>query len=268
MTAQGSEKRPVFRDDDDRQCFLDTLQRVNRRYRWICHAYCLMADHYHLLIETPDGNLAIGMRQLNGVYTQLFNRRHGRSGHLFQGRYKSILIQKNTHLLEVCRHVVLNPVRAKIAAKPEIYRWSSYAATAGKAKPHPCLSRDWVLSQFGGKRNSTEKEFRNFVSQGIGRKSVWNEVRGQVLLGEGDFVKRLTGYLKKHKDVPEIPRSQRFAHRPSLKTLFGNGPQRDRKRRRNAVIKAIEQFGYRQSEIGDYLGLHYTSISKIAKGER
>ena len=108
VTSRGNEKKPVFRDDIDRENFLNTLQHVNKRYNWICHAYCLMTNHYHLLIETPDGNLALGMRQLNGVYTQLFNKRHGRTGHLFQGRYKAILIQKDSHLLEVCRYVVLN----------------------------------------------------------------------------------------------------------------------------------------------------------------
>ena len=119
ITSRGNEKKAVYKSDQDRSNFLNTLQHVNKRYNWICHAYCLMDNHYHLLIETPDGNLSIGMRQLNGVYTQLFNNLHGRTGHLFQGRYKSILIQKDSHLLEVCRYVVLNPVRAKMAEVPE-----------------------------------------------------------------------------------------------------------------------------------------------------
>ena len=134
ITSRGNEKKPVFKDDQDRDNFLKTLQHVNKRYNWICHAYCLMTNHFHLLIETPDGNLSLGMRQLNGVYTQLFNKWHGRVGHLFQGRYKAILIQKDSHLLEVCRYVVLNPVRAKMVEKPEEWKWSSYLATAGKIK--------------------------------------------------------------------------------------------------------------------------------------
>src|SRR3990172_8195853 len=99
VTARGNEKRDVFRDDSDRELFLSTIHRANNRHNWICHSYCLMDNHYHLLIETPDGNLSMGMRQLNGVYTQLFNKRHGRIGHLFQGRYKAVLIQKDEHLL-------------------------------------------------------------------------------------------------------------------------------------------------------------------------
>ncbi len=268
VTAQGNEKKTVFKDDLDRTSFLNTLHQVNRRYHWICHTYCLMDNHYHLLIETPDGNLALGMRQLNGVYTQLFNKRHGRSGHLFRGRYKAILIQKDTHLLEVCRFAVLNPVRARISRKPEEYPWSSYTATAGKAKPHPCLTTEWVLSQFGGKREKAVKGYREFVSRGIGQKTVWSDVRGQTLLGEENFVRSLKNYLRKRKHIPEIPRSQRYAHRPALKALFDEGTRMNIRKRQKAVIKAIEQYGYRQAEIAGHLGLHYSTVSRIAKGER
>ncbi len=267
VSAQGNEGKAVFRDDQDRGRFLDVLHHVNRRYRWICHAYCLMSDHYHLLIETPDGNLALGMRQLNGVYTQLFNRRHERTGHLFQGRYKAVLIQKETHLLEVCRYTVLNPVRARACRKPEEYRWSSYVATSGKAQPHPCLTTQWVLGQFGRNRGSAQKEYRKFISAGIGRPSAWSDVRGQVLLGGDDFVQKLKEHLRKRRDVAEFPRSQRYAHRPSLDALLGEGLT-DGRKRRSAVLKAIERYGYRQAEIADHLGLHYSTISRIAKGER
>jgi REP element-mobilizing transposase RayT len=124
VTSRGNERKPVFKDDGDREVFLDTLHKVNKRYNFLCYAYCLMDNHYHLIIETPDGNLSKGMRQLNGVYTQAFNKRHHRVGYIFQGRYKSILIQKESHLLEVCRYVVLNPVRAKAVNSPEEWRWS------------------------------------------------------------------------------------------------------------------------------------------------
>ena len=268
VTSRGNEKKPVFKDDTDRQNFLNTLQHVNKRYNWICHAYCLMTNHYHVLIETPDGNLSLGMRQLNGVYTQLFNKRHGRTGHLFQGRYKAILIQKDSHLLEVCRYVVLNPVRARVVENPAEYSWSSYLATAGTAKPHPSLTTDWVLGQFSGKRGKAEQEYRKFVHWGIGQKTIWTEVRGQALLGEEGFVDKLVDHLKKQKDIPEIPRSQRYAHRPSLEKLFGPEIRMNMRKRREAIVKAAEQYGYRQSEIAAYLGLHYSSVSRIVKGER
>lgn len=268
VTSRGNEKKTVFKDDADRPNFLNTLQHVNKRYNWICHAYCLMTNHYHLLIETPDGNLSLGMRQLNGVYTQFFNKRHGRTGHLFQGRYKAILIQKDSHLLEVCRYVVLNPVRAKMVAKPEEYVWSSYLAMAGRAKPHPSLTTEWVLGQFSGKRGKAEGEYRQFVSWGIGKPTIWTEVRGQVLLGEEDFVDQLVDQLKKHKDVPEIPRSQRYAHRPALEKLFGGDVQSNIRRRRDAVKKAVDEYGYTLRQVAAHLSLHDSSISKILKGER
>ncbi len=268
VTSRGNEKKPVFKTDTDRQNFLNTLQHVNKRYNWICHAYCLMTNHYHLLIETPDGNLAIGKRQLNGVYTQLFNKLHGRTGHLFRGRYKAILIQKDSHLLEVCRYVVLNPVRAKMVETPEDYPWSSYLATAGKGKPHPCLATDWVLGQFSGKRGKAEQEYRKFVRWGIGQKTIWTEVRGQALLGEEKFVDQLVDYLKKKQDIPEIPRSQRYAHRPSLEKLFSGDARTNVRKRRSAVIKAVEQYGYRVREIAAHLELHDSSVSRIARGER
>ena len=126
ITSRGNERKAIFRDDEDRKNFLDNLLKVDERFNWICHAYCLMNNHYHLIIETPDGNLSGGMRQLNGIYTQYFNRRHKRAGHIFQGRYKAVLIEKESYLLEVSRYVVLNPVRAKAVETPEDWQWSSY----------------------------------------------------------------------------------------------------------------------------------------------
>jgi len=168
ITSRGNEKKAVFKDDQDNTNFLNVLQHVNKGCHWICHAYCLMDNHYHLLIETPDGNLSLGMRQLNGVYTQLFNKRHQRTGHLFQGRYKSILIEKDSYLLEVCRYVVLNPVRAGMVERPEEWKWSSYRATAGRETPARCLRVDWVLGQFSHKRAKAERAYRQFVTWGDG----------------------------------------------------------------------------------------------------
>jgi len=262
ITSRGNERKPVFKNDQDRINFLNTLQHVNKRYNWICHAYCLMDNHYHLLIETPDGNLSVGMRQLNGVYTQLFNKLHGRAGHLFQGRYKSILIQKDSHLLEVCRYVVLNPVRARMVETPDAWKWSSYRATAGRESPHPCLSINWVLGQFSGKRGTAEKEYRQFVQWGIG-KTIWTDVRGQVILGEEAFGDKLVDHLRKHKDIPEIPKSQRYANRPALEKIFTEKITRDKQKRDKKIAEAVDKHLYSQREIAAHLGLHYTSVSRI-----
>ncbi|MGR9108113.1 MAG: transposase, partial [Gammaproteobacteria bacterium] len=112
VTSRGDRGEPIYDDDRDRETFLSVLANVIEHRAWLCHAYCLMTNDYHLLIETPEANLARGMRQLNGVFTQASNRRHRRGGHLFQGRYKAILVDKDNYLLELVRYIVLNPVRA------------------------------------------------------------------------------------------------------------------------------------------------------------
>ena len=160
------------------------------------------------------------------------------------------------------RYVVLNPVRAKMVEKLEDYPWSSYLATAGKTTPHPCLTTNWVLGQFSGKRGKDEQEYRKFVSWGIG-KSIWHEVRGQALLGEEAFVDKLADHLRKHEHVPEISRSQRYAHRPVLDKIFSTAVLRDRQKRDRKIAEAVEKHGYTQRAIADHLGMHFTYVSQI-----
>jgi putative transposase len=267
ITSRGNEKKTIFKDDQDRINFLNTLQHVNKRYNWLCHAYCMIGNHYHLLIETPDGNLALGMRQLNGVYTQLFNKRHQRAGHLFQGRYISILIQKDSHLLEVCRYVVLNPVRARMVERPEIWKWSSYRATAGRESPPLCLTTEWVLGQFSRTRGKAEREYRQFVDWGIGKDTLWREVKGQSILGEDDFVEGLISHIKQHKDIPEIPKSHRFVNRPSLDKIFPKNVIPDKRKRDKKLIDAVQKYGYTQQQIAAHLNMHYSTISNLVRGK-
>ena len=139
VTSRGDRREAIYEDDSDRVQFLEILGEAIRSFNWVCHAYCGMGNHYHLVIETPDGNLSKGMRQLNGVYTQASNRRHGRVGHLFQGRYKAILVDGDAYLLELTRYVVLNPVRAGMVAHPGDWRWSSYLEMVGERSPP-----DWL----------------------------------------------------------------------------------------------------------------------------
>ena len=263
ITSRGNERKPIFKDDADRSIFLDTLHKVNKRYNWICYAYCLMNNHYHLVIETPDGNLSKGMRQLNGVYTQTFNKRHKRVGHIFQGRYKAILIQRESHLLEVCRYVVLNPVRAKIATGAKEWRCSSYRATYGIDKPHPCLTTDWILGQFAKQKRTAEKKYKEFVEAGIGEKGIWRSVKGQSILGSDEFVEKLIGYVRGHEDNKEIPRSQRYVNRPALEKIFKKEVLSNRKVRNSRIKEAVNRYGYSQKEVADYLELYYTTISRI-----
>lgn len=220
VTSRGNNKNEIFKDDHDREDFLKILYQVNTRYNWLCHAYCLMNNHYHLLIETPDGNLSIGMRQLNGVFTQLFNKRHGTVGHLFQGRFKGILVQKDSHLLEVSRYIVLNPVRAKLIKNPNQWKWSSYAATAGQRSKPSCLTVDGILGQLSPKRMKAEGIYRQFVRAGIRSESIWKDLRAQSILGEDSFVERLKDHLKGKEAIPDISKSQRFINRPSLEKIL------------------------------------------------
>jgi putative transposase len=265
ITSRGNEKKAVFKDEKDREIFLDILSQVDKLYNWLCHAYCLMNNHYHLIIETPDGNLSAGMRQLNGVYTQAFNKRHNRVGHLFQGRYKAILIQKDSHLLEACRYVVLNPVRAKAVKKPNQWKWSSYQATAGIGKPHPCLTTEWILNQFGSTRRIAENAYRKFVEDGIKQESIWETVRAQSILGEEEFTATLTDYLRGKKDIAELPKSQRYIDRPSLEKIFSKSILKDISKRNKKISEAVQRHGYRQREVADYLEMHFTSISRILR---
>ena len=268
VTTRGNDKKAVFNSDEDREMFLSILVQVTTRYHWLCHAYCLMSNHYHLMIETPDGNLSIGMRQLNGVYTQARNKRRHKTGHLFEGRYKAILIQKESHLLEVCRYVVLNPVRAGMVAEPEAWAWSSYGATAGLGQAPLCLTTEWILSQFSPRRGEAEKAYQQFVQGGIRNRSIWRDLKGQVLLGDDGFAARFAEHLLMHKDSPEIPRSQRYADRPSLSTLFTEEVLSNKQMRNRAIAEATEMHGYTQRAIADHLGVHFTYVSTLLKRHR
>jgi REP element-mobilizing transposase RayT len=265
VASRGNARKAIYRDDEDRRIFLETLLYVNKRYNWLCHAYCLMNNHYHLIIETPDGNLSKGMRQLNGVYTQQYNKRHDRVGHIFQGRYKAILIEKESYLLEVCRYVVLNPVRAKAVVSPEEWRWSSYHGTSGMEKPHPCLMTDWVLGQFSTRKGLAEKKYREFVAAGIGEVTIWKKVKAGSILGGDEFIDTLMGYIKGQRDIREIPKSQRYINRLGLKEIFLDGVVNMKSKRDKKIREAADKHGYSQKEVADYLGLHYSTISRLVK---
>jgi REP-associated tyrosine transposase len=265
VTSRGNDRKAIYTNDEDRAAFLDILADTCRRFNWLCHAYCLMNNHYHLVIETPDGNLSKGMRQLNGVYTQVYNRRHRRVGHIFQGRYKAILVEKESHLLEACRYVALNPVRAKAVTHPEQWLWSSYRATAGREQPHSCLRTDWVLGQFGRRKKEAARRYREFVEAGIGQETIWKNVKGHGILGEEEFVETLAGYMKGQRDIKEIPKSQRLIHRPALADIFNQKSKPSNTDRNKKIREAVERHGYSQREIADHLGMHYTSISRLIR---
>jgi REP element-mobilizing transposase RayT len=260
VTSRGNARQRIVTADADRQAWLTVLSHVVGRFGWLCHAYCLMDNHYHLLMETPQPNLSRGMRQLNGVYTQVFNRRHGRVGHLFQGRFTAILVEKESHLLELCRYVVLNPVRAKAVTKPRDWLWSSYCATAGELAASAWLTVDWVLNQFGHGLRSAQAKYRDFVREGIGGPTPWEEVQGQIYLGSEAFIEQ----HQPDRVLAEIPRKQSQAKRPSLTDLFGQRGFHDQH-----IVTAYRRYGYRLKEIAGHLGVHYATASRrLARGEK
>ena len=173
VTARGDRREPIVEDDVDRAAWVHLLAETAGRFNWRVHAYCLMTNHYHVLVQTPDANLSQGMRQLNGVWSQQFNRRHGRVGHVFQGRFKAIMVQRESYLLELARYVVLNPVRAGMVNAAQDYPWSSYAATVCAESARrlngsdddgpPWFIRDELLAHFSPRRAQAEAAYVDFV---------------------------------------------------------------------------------------------------------
>ncbi|NOY65250.1 MAG: addiction module toxin RelE [Nitrospirae bacterium] len=261
ITSRGNAKQNIFLDENDFKEFLAILCHVVKRYNWFLHAYCLMNNHYHLIVETPEGNLSIGMRQLNGIYTQRFNKRHHRVGHLFQGRFKAILVDKESYLLELCRYIVLNPVRAGLTRDPNEWKWSSYRSTIGKTKPIECLGINWILSQFGQNISEAKREFRRFVRAGIGE-SPLKEVKGQIVLGRDDFVERIKGLLKEKEQIKEIPKIQRYFARPSLEEVL---KVKNKKQLEKRIYEAHVNYGYTLKEIADMIDVHYSTVSRIVQ---
>jgi REP element-mobilizing transposase RayT len=262
VTSRGNAREKIFLVDPDRELFLEVLADTVARFGWVCYAYCLMTNHYHLLIETPEPNLSRGMRHLNGVYTQAFNRRHLRVGHVLQGRFKSIVVEKESHLLELARYVVLNPVRAKIVRSARDWPWSSYRATAGLGVAPPFLEVDWILQQFDRSRARADTAYRGFVKAGRDVE-VWDELRGGILLGSDDFVDKLKPLLSDYQALKEVPRRERLTARPSLAKLFAKAS--DKTTRNERIREALRLHGYTLQEVGDAVGLHYSTVSRIAK---
>jgi len=213
LTARGDRREDIFLDDADRLTFLELLAKEVHQQRWRLYAYCLMSNHYHLLIETPEGRLVDGMRRLNGVYTQAFNRRHGRVGHVLQGRYKSILVDKDAYLLELVRYIVLNPVRAGMVQRVEDWPWSSYSSTSGRREAPGWLDAAWIVKQFGADPVTARQAYRRFVRAGVGGASPWEALSGQVYLGEDKFLARMEK-LAAAQDKQGIPTSHRQPTRP------------------------------------------------------
>ena len=262
VTARGNRQEAIYQDDKDRREFLILLGDTCERNNWCIHAYCLMTNHYHLVIETAEANLSKGMRQLNGIYTQRHNRRHNRAGHLFQGRYKSILVQKQSYLLELARYVVLNPVRAKMVTNTGQWPWSSYRPTSGKENGPVWLKTDWLLSQLSRNRTKAQQAYTEFVADGRHKAGIWLELRQQIYLGDAQFAAAMQDRLDTDVDLSEVPQQQ---HRPAAMPIAHYANHADS--RQEAMEQAYDTGQYTLRQIADYFGVHYSTVSR-AVGRR
>ena len=253
VTSRGDGREDIYLSDDDRVMFLDVLAHVVDRFAWVCHAWCLMGNHYHLMIETPNGNLSRGMRQLNGVYTQQFNRTHRRVGHVFQGRFKAILIEKDDHLLELCRYIVRNPVAADMVKDVADWKWSSYQMTAGLSPKAEFTTIDWVLEQFGG----SQQRYKDYVAHAPLADAPLADAKGSQVLGCEDFLKQAQLHSTFNR---EAPRLQRQLARSKLEDIDSGQASRGA-----WMTAAYRQHGYTMREIAEYANVHYSLISKIIK---
>jgi len=259
LTARGNARARIYADNRDRTEFLGLLGQTCERFNWHSHGYCLMDNHYHLIIETPEANLSRGMRNLNGVYTQAFNRRHRKVGHLFQGRYTAILIDKDKYLLELARYVVLNPVRAGMVKSAGQWPWSSYRATIGKNPAPDWLNIDWLLSQLAAKRREARARYVRLIAEGKDQPKIWQHLRGQIYLGDEAFVKKLHRHLERDDSLKEIPRAQRRSEPKPLDHYA-----RRVNDRKQAMAAAYESGGYTLAQIASHFNVHYSTVSRAA----
>lgn len=219
ITSRGNERRNIFRDDKEREQFLSYFGTATERYKAVIHVYCLMSNHYHLLLEMPLGNLSQIMHHINGAYTTYFNKRHKRSGHLFQGRYKAIVVDKDEYAAELSRYIHLNPVRAGIVKTPDEYPWSGYRYYSGKRKRPEWLVLDFILSYFGKDTLEAQKGYRKFVNEVIGKdyESPLKETVASLILGGKDFINKITErYIKGKKVDRNVPSLTELSRGPSI----------------------------------------------------
>lgn len=272
ITARGNEAKEIFRDIRDREKFLSYLESATQRYRALIHVYCLMKNHYHLLLETPAGNLSEIMHHINGAYTTYFNVKRQRSGHLFHGRYKAILVERDEYAKELSRYIHLNPVRAKMVDRPEEYRWSSHGCFIGLRKAPEWLARDFILSYFGKKASRAQQAYRDFVNAVTGQKykSPLEQVVGSTILGSEDFIEAIRDrYLDNREIDPNLPALKQLSGKPlipeireEVELVFGE----DCLLAREVGLYLCQKYtGERLKQIGRHFGIGESGVSQASR---
>lgn len=256
VMARGNARQPIFHDDEDRQAFVANLGRACDRFEWRLWAWCLMDTHFHLLVETVQPTSSRGMREVNQIYTQGFNRRHGRVGHGLQGRYKAVPVDRDAYLLEVSRYLVMNPVRSKRVVRAGDWAWSSYRAVVGRVPALSWLAVGQTLALFGREPGRARRAYARFVAEGVGLADP--EVRQQLYMDDDQFIDRLGKLVARQRPAAEVPRRQQVVK--TLATFVRESRGRD------AAIQAAYASGaYTLAEIGTHFDLHYATVSRIAR---
>ena len=272
ITSRGNEKKDIFKNQYDRKKFLSYLDSATQRYSAMIHVYCLMNNHYHLLMETPLGNLSQIMRHINGAYTSYFNKKHQRAGHLFQGRYKAILVNADEYAKELSCYIHLNPVKAEFAKKPERYPWSSYCYYIGREKAPGWLVRDFILGYFGKRESSAMRAYSKFVGSRNDQNyiSPLKDVVGSTILGNTEFVREIKDkYLKDKKKDRNLPAMMTLTKKVTIEeiekgveSVFGV---------EHALTKQIKLYichkysGKKLKEIGLHYGLSESGVSQSSR---
>jgi putative transposase len=263
VTSRGDHREEIYRDDQDRTAWLVILGLVCKRFNFIVHSYCEMTNHFHLLVETVDGNLSQGMRQLNGLYTQAYNRRHHLVGHLFQGRYKAILVQQERYLKAVTRYITLNPVRARMVSSADSWPWSSHHYFLGRKPAPEWLDTAWLLDQFGCDRIEARSAYAQYIVDGADAVSPFHATRHQLILGDDDFTASVQPFIDARVGR-DTPKAQRRAAVLSLSeyeaSALNNG---------DAMAAAYRSTAYTMEEIADHFNVSARTVSRaIRRRER
>ncbi len=257
VMARGNDKRRIFLESDDSRRFLDDFAHVAAQQGWLCYAYCLLPNHYHLLLETPAADLSAGMHRLNSRYVGWFNHRHGRIGHLFQGRFKSILVDEERYFLTLMRYIAQNPVQAGLAEQPAAWRWSSCRASIGEAPVPPFLALDRVWARFDDDPTRAKEKLRDYLLRPSGEAPL-DAVRNGLILGDNDFLRRIEPLLP-----PALAsRLRRQWDRPSLTSLRDTAAPGDN----SWLAEAHQSHGYSQREIAAVAGMSAASVNRAIKG--
>lgn len=256
--ARGNRRTPVYHCDGDRYAWLELLARACERFNFVVYAYCQMTDHYHMMVETPDGNLSQGLHHLNATYAQYINRRHRFVGHLFQGRYKAILVQKDGYLLELSRYIVLNPVRAGMTESAADWFWSSYGATIGERVPAPWLHTAWLLAQFSANRPASITAYKAFICEGIGQPVTFDTSFKSLVVGDKNFEELYLG----NAAAPNPFNFSREQRRPLAKPLEeyaqAFAPT-------EAMAQAYRSTAFTMKEIARHFGVAETTVRRAVQ---